>query len=71
MPACGAAVPSAFLLPMVQETCKICFESYAVADMAAARCKHYYCKDCWRGYVHNAVQSGPSCLDLRCPDPGV
>ncbi|PSC75961.1 putative E3 ubiquitin-ligase ARI8 [Micractinium conductrix] len=52
-----------------EETCKICFESYAVADMAAARCKHYYCKDCWRGYVHNAVQSGPSCLDLRCPDP--
>lgn len=52
-----------------EETCKICFDSYLVADMASARCKHYYCKDCWRGYIHTAVDSGPSCLDLRCPDP--
>lgn len=27
-----------------QEVCKICFEAHAVADMACARCKHYYCK---------------------------
>ncbi len=94
-----------------------------MADMASARCKHFYCKaraglglcrkvpcaawcpawmqgpllrtaaplpapappvqprwlgltagvalqDCWAGYVHTAIDSGPSCLDLRCPDPG-
>jgi hypothetical protein len=54
---------------LVQETCNICFEQYPVTDMCAARCKHYYCKDCWRGYIHNAIDSGPTCLDLRCPDP--
>ena len=41
-----------------------------MADMHSARCKHYYCKDCWRGYVQTAIELGPSCLDLRCPDPG-
>ena len=40
-----------------------------MADMAAARCKHYYCKDCWRGYCHAGAEGGPACLDLRCPDP--
>lgn len=53
----------------LQETCKICFEEYPVADLCAASCKHYYCKNCWQGYVHNAIDSGPTCLDLRCPDP--
>ncbi|KAI7836399.1 hypothetical protein COHA_009731 [Chlorella ohadii] len=52
-----------------KETCKICFESFPVPDMHCARCKHYYCKDCWRGYIQTAIDSGPSCLDLRCPDP--
>lgn len=27
-------------------------------------------QDCWSGYVQTAIDSGPSCLDLRCPDPG-
>lgn len=148
--ACAAAISA--LVPMYsshshacsyQETCKICFESFPVADMHCARCKHYYCKashqamylvaawhpaadcqlpqpwrgaaaadafrswrhclhccwhvrccwhgrcsavvtvpvpltgllhsspqDCWRGYIQTAIDSGPSCLDLRCPDPG-
>ncbi|KAI3433888.1 hypothetical protein D9Q98_003690 [Chlorella vulgaris] len=52
-----------------EEVCKICFESFSVQDMACARCKHYYCKDCWRGYIHTSIESGPFCLDLRCPDP--
>ena len=56
-------------LPPPQETCAICFEPHSVADMCAARCKHYYCKDCWRGYCHTATEGGPACLDLRCPDP--
>lgn len=52
-----------------EETCKICFDAFPVSDMAAARCKHYFCRTCWKGYVHTAVDSGPACLDLRCPDP--
>ena len=26
-------------------------------------------QDCWRGYIQTAIDGGPSCLDLRCPDP--
>lgn len=147
--ACAAAAsaiitmyaPHSHACSNLQETCKICFESFPVADMHCARCKHYYCKashqylvaawqpaadrqlllplscgpaaddfccwrrclhccwhvhccwhgrcsavvtvpvplagllhstpqDCWRGYIQTAIDSGPSCLDLRCPDPG-
>ncbi|KAL6773642.1 hypothetical protein ACKKBG_A21960 [Auxenochlorella protothecoides x Auxenochlorella symbiontica] len=49
--------------------CGICFETFPATSMHAAACGHRYCKDCWTGYVHTAVESGPKCLDLRCPDP--
>jgi ariadne-1 len=32
-------------------------------------CPHYYCDECWRGYIHAAVGDGPRWLSLRCPDP--
>jgi len=51
------------------ETCAVCFDQYPVTDMCAARCRHYYCKNCWQGYIHAAVDNGPACLDLRCIDP--
>ncbi len=53
-----------------ESTCNICFDTFPLDKMAAARCKHYFCKTCWQGYVHSAIESGPSCLDLRCPEPG-
>lgn len=34
-----------------EETCKICFEAHPVGDMASARCRHYYCKVAWGGWV--------------------
>lgn len=33
-------------------------------------CGCYSLQDCWRGYIHTSIESGPFCLDLRCPDPG-
>jgi hypothetical protein len=45
----------------------VCFESFRRADMRAAACRHFFCRDCWLGYMRNAISSGPSCLDLRCP----
>ncbi|KAG2435678.1 hypothetical protein HXX76_006879 [Chlamydomonas incerta] len=50
-----------------EERCYICFDSFPVRDMRSAACKHYFCKDCWRGYITQALSSGPACLDLRCP----
>lgn len=50
--------------------CNICFETLLVSKMDVALCRqHYFCYQCWTGYVHTAIDSGPGSLDLRCPDP--
>ena len=49
--------------------CGICFEEFQPQDMCAAACKHYFCKDCWKGYISNGIREGPSVLGLRCPIP--
>ncbi|KAL6903608.1 hypothetical protein ACP4OV_004421 [Aristida adscensionis] len=50
-------------------TCGICFESCPCASMSAAACGHPFCSTCWRGYISTAINDGPGCLMLRCPDP--
>ncbi|KAK9832545.1 hypothetical protein WJX81_007928 [Elliptochloris bilobata] len=52
-----------------KETCQICFDEVQAREMRSARCGHLFCRDCWRGYVANAINSGPSALNLRCPLP--
>jgi ariadne-1 len=47
----------------------ICFDEFRKESMHAAPCRHYFCGDCWRGYISNAISCGPACLDLRCPLP--
>ncbi|GBF98045.1 hypothetical protein Rsub_10273 [Raphidocelis subcapitata] len=55
--------------PRASAKCRICFDEFPKASMHAGPCRHYFCGDCWRGYTHEAVCSGPACLDLRCPLP--
>ncbi|VAI74594.1 probable E3 ubiquitin-protein ligase ARI8 isoform X2 [Triticum urartu] len=50
-------------------TCGICFEGYSSDMMSSAGCAHFYCHECWEGYISAAVSQGPGCLSLRCPDP--
>ncbi|XP_062196698.1 probable E3 ubiquitin-protein ligase ARI8 isoform X2 [Phragmites australis] len=50
-------------------TCGICFEGYSSDVMSSAGCAHFYCNECWEGYISAAVSGGPGCLSLRCPDP--
>ncbi|PNH00623.1 putative E3 ubiquitin-protein ligase [Tetrabaena socialis] len=50
-----------------EESCSICFDHFPRAEMRAAACGHLFCRGCWRGYISNALTSGPACLDLRCP----
>lgn len=59
----------AHVLCVVQVTCKICYESYPVKSMHASMCDHYFCQECWEGYVANAISEGPAALNLRCPLP--
>ncbi|KAE8681893.1 putative E3 ubiquitin-protein ligase ARI8 [Hibiscus syriacus] len=49
--------------------CGICFENYAYDRLHAAACGHPFCKSCWTGYISTAINDGPGCLMLRCPDP--
>ncbi|CAN6373440.1 unnamed protein product [Urochloa humidicola] len=63
----GGLVPTA-RSPWPQ-MCTICFDEYPAGRMRSAGCSHYYCDDCWRGYIRAAVDDGPRCLSLRCPDP--
>lgn len=50
-------------------TCGICFETYPCDRMNAAACGHPFCTSCWAGYISTAINDGPGCLMLRCPDP--
>ncbi|KAJ7547347.1 hypothetical protein O6H91_08G081500 [Diphasiastrum complanatum] len=50
-------------------TCGICFERHSSDNMKAAVCWHHFCNNCWIGYIHTAINDGPGCLTLRCPDP--
>uniref|UniRef100_A0A0E0IMA2 RBR-type E3 ubiquitin transferase n=1 Tax=Oryza nivara TaxID=4536 RepID=A0A0E0IMA2_ORYNI len=50
-------------------TCGICFEGCAANAMSCAGCSHFYCHECWEGYISAAVNDGPGCLVLQCPEP--
>ncbi|PUZ45741.1 hypothetical protein GQ55_8G249300 [Panicum hallii var. hallii] len=69
LPADGG-VPVATALSASPLACAICFDAFPAGRTRSAGCSHYYCDDCWRGYVRAAVGDGPRCLSLRCPDPG-
>ncbi|XP_054811956.1 probable E3 ubiquitin-protein ligase ARI7 isoform X4 [Prosopis cineraria] len=49
-------------------TCGICFETYPCSRIESAACGHPYCISCWEGYIGTAINDGPGCLMLRCPD---
>ena len=55
----------------VQTRCGICFDSFGAGSTATCggACNHHFCKDCWRQYVHTAINNGPAVLSLRCPEP--
>ncbi|KAK4605790.1 hypothetical protein RGQ29_000184 [Quercus rubra] len=50
-------------------TCGICFETYPFDRIHTAACGHPFCSSCWAGYISTAINDGPGCLMLRCPDP--
>ncbi|KAL3653962.1 putative E3 ubiquitin-protein ligase ari8 [Castilleja foliolosa] len=59
-----------FPLPDAKElTCGICFETYPRDRMNSAACGHPFCVICWQSYIGTAINDGPGCLMLRCPDP--
>ncbi|KAL6654619.1 hypothetical protein ACP70R_008084 [Stipagrostis hirtigluma subsp. patula] len=62
----GVPVPMA--LSRRRLSCAICFTRFSAGRMRSAGCSHFYCGECWRGYIRAAVDDGARCLSLRCPD---
>ena len=54
--------------PGMPTTCLVCFESFEGTPKTTCGCGHHFCGVCWGGYLETAINDGPSCLDLRCPD---
>ena len=47
--------------------CSVCLDDVDGNDlMALESCKHFFCKNCWRNYLHVAIDDGPSCLQVTC-----
>lgn len=47
------------------KTCSICFDD--TDRMLSMPCGHEFCLDCWSDFCTNAVQEGPSCVGVTCP----
>ncbi|KAM7279084.1 hypothetical protein ACFE04_006218 [Oxalis oulophora] len=48
--------------------CQICFESYPRDNFKSVSCGHYYCVECWLGYITTSINNdGLGSLRLRCP----
>jgi len=51
-------------------TCLVCWSEFDSEDLTRNICGHALCRGCWKGYVAASVESGPSCLMLKCPASG-
>jgi ariadne-1 len=49
--------------------CGVCFDDKPGDQMMSLSCRHFICLDCWKNYLHAAINQGPSCLLVSCPFP--
>jgi len=47
-------------------TCQVCFEQVPADDCLALWCKHWFCKECWYGYIEGKVKER-AVVPLKCP----
>ncbi|BFU21290.1 zinc finger protein, putative [Entamoeba histolytica HM-1:IMSS-B] len=50
--------------PKGKVTCDVCYEE--VNEVTGLSCGHYYCKNCWREYIEEAMKRGPNFIDSLC-----
>ena len=62
-------------VPNDEVECGICLDSVPPHEAYALTCEHWFCADCWRGYLRNAVGGGaaggisgesPQCPQSKC-----
>lgn len=58
MPPCASA----------KTTCRICFGEFGPAEVMAAPCEHFFCRECYHDYLCAKVDEGPSVIYTTCPE---
>lgn len=51
------------------ETCKICYSEVKDDEMVIINCGHYFCEDCWKGYLKSQINDGNihiTCMEPKC-----
>lgn len=48
-------------------TCSICYDDNNDSSSVALKCRHWFCRVCWKSYLHAKIEDGPSCLMSHCP----
>lgn len=51
--------------------CPICMENLPNSNSVglALMCGHWFCKNCWSGYLKSQISHGPICIYATCPAP--
>lgn len=50
-------------------TCRICYDTVSPDQVHALGCRHFFCRDCYGGYLESSVADGPSCVLTHCAEP--
>ena len=48
--------------------CRICCDDTPPSEALSLGCGHQFCKTCYREYLRNQVNDGPSCIRAHCPE---
>ncbi|KMS99042.1 hypothetical protein BVRB_3g066450 [Beta vulgaris subsp. vulgaris] len=51
-----------------QIACRKCHVDFPSYLMYSVSCGHQICHSCWKEYISEAINDGPRCLTLRCPE---
>jgi ariadne-1 len=64
-PSASSSSSSAAMATGPSGKCPICLQ--VCEGMRSLGCGHYFCEECWRGYMHNQVNDGKAAVHARCP----
>ena len=49
-------------------TCSLCYGTVPAAKMTGLECRHLFCKECYTGFLEEAVNHGVECIHTTCPE---
>eukprot|EP01010_Urceolus_cornutus_P001853 NODE_242_length_1945_cov_224.710970_g192_i0.p1 GENE.NODE_242_length_1945_cov_224.710970_g192_i0~~NODE_242_length_1945_cov_224.710970_g192_i0.p1 ORF type:complete len:548 (+),score=98.91 NODE_242_length_1945_cov_224.710970_g192_i0:142-1785(+) len=58
-----------YITATVPTECNVCFDECPPDTILRMQCGHWFCKECWTGYLSGKVEQGPSCVVTHCAYP--